>query len=182
MSCYMVDKRLIDGLLTYGLARHAINGPLRWYDPAMYRTEEYERAFQTGEPWGDIAAVEPFRHELTPETAGRVGAMLWAENRRSVDFRYAEEEIEEAYVYEAFPRATGRVLSISAGLAPVPDYELTAIQILDGLDCYEYQACECPDWRFSEAYAFCEALCHRAISALPRTHEAGWWHDRETAW
>lgn len=43
------------------------------------------------------AQASECKRELTSETAGRVGAVLLAENRRSVDHRYDEEESEEPY-------------------------------------------------------------------------------------
>lgn len=154
MSCFEVGSTHIDALLTAGLnvGRY---GPLRWYVPS----DDTEGDYEQGEPWGPeaIKHYQQRRRELTEETAGMVGAMLVAENRRSVDYRYDEAEEEEPYVFNALQ---GR-----------PD----PVVVLKAIACYEYQACETPDWEESEAYAFCQALRHRMIGALPGYDDADGW-------
>src|SRR5262245_4325164 len=71
-------------------------------------------------------------HALTDETATKVGQMLWRENLRSVNYRYQENEPETLYRFVPLP---GR-----------PD----PVKVLKALSCFEYQACETPDWRQSE--------------------------------
>jgi hypothetical protein len=119
MSAYVVDKTHIDAMLTAGLdpAWHRGN-PLRWLDEPEPVTN-----YEQGEAWGPgwIAWTNQHLQRLTDETAGRVGAMLWAENRRSVNHRYVEDEWEEPY---EFGRLRGN---------PEPTIVLMAI------DCYEYQ-------------------------------------------
>lgn len=141
MSAFVVDTTHIHALLTAGLEMGRIqSSPLRWWHPRP-------------DPRAGLA--DP--HELTYETAGRVGAMLLAENMRSVNFRYREDEIEEPY---QFVKLHG---------TPNP------LIVLKALDCYEYQACEHDDWADSEAHAFCEALRHRAIQCLPGYSDAPGW-------
>ena len=41
------------------------------------------------------------------------------------------------------------------------------VKILAAINCYEYQACEHPEWKTSEARDFCEALRDRMIRMLP---------------
>lgn len=161
MSAFEVDKTHLDAMVTAGMVwgmPHRHDGPLRWM-VAPETHPDYERAFQPGEPWGPLASkvYEDCRRELTRETAGRVGAMLAAENRRSVDFRYDEEEIEEPYVYRELEGP------------PCP------VIVLKAISCYEYQSCETPDWPKSEAHAFCRALEQRAISNLPGYRDADAW-------
>jgi hypothetical protein len=143
MSAYMVSPTHIDALLTAGLT-WVRYGPLRWFDGTEPPPDD---AYQPGAPWGPGAAkwIREHSRELTRETAGRVGAMLLAENRRSVDHRYAEEEWEEPYVFNP--------------LRGNPD----PLVVLCALRCYEYQSSEHPDWPKSEAYRFCEALKTAAI-------------------
>ena len=42
-----------------------------------------------------------------------------------------------------------------------------AAKILAAISCYEYQACEHPEWLASEAKAFCDALRMHMIRMLP---------------
>jgi hypothetical protein len=78
------------------------------------------------------------------------GQTLWRENYRSVNYRYREAE-------------------------PTPQYTLTTteaplhpVAVLKALDCYEHQACECPDWVDTTAYAFAQ----RIRSAIYERHPA----------
>jgi len=91
-----------------------------------------------------------------PDGAERVGAMLWAENRASVNSRYDEDQLEPVYTRTIRP----------ATVEPV--------QVLKALDCYKYQSCEHDGWPESEAHAFCDALRHCAIGCLPGYEEAAW--------
>lgn len=149
MSAFMVDKVHIDALVTAGVAwgaPHIHDGPIRWTWPELSEEDEHD-AYERGEPWGP-RAIELYRqrmHELTRDQAGRVGAMLWAENRRSIDHRYNEEELEDPYEFTALPGH--------------PD----PVVVLAAIGCYEYQSCEHPDWHRSEAYAFIQSLRARAI-------------------
>jgi hypothetical protein len=144
MSAYMVGRTHINALLTAGLSWNRY-GPIRWLDTAQGPPAD---AYREGEPWGPgaIRWYNQHRRELTRETAGYVGGMLLAENRRSVDHRYAESELEEVYLFHPL---RGR-----------PD----PLIVLRALQCYEYQSSESPGWPKSEAFRFCEALRHKAIN------------------
>lgn len=157
MSAFMVSTAHIDYLLTGGMSPAVIgrvNGPLRWFDE-----DPDESAYEEGVaiPAGSLTWYEAHRRELTRATAGMVGAMLLAENRRSVDWRYAESDIEEPYLFREVDR-------------PAPD----PVGVLKALSCLEYQSCEHPGWRSSEARRFCDALRDFAIGQLPGYDEAAW--------
>lgn len=166
MSAFVVDKTHIDVLVFAGLSGPRHYGPLRWQWPAL--TEEDERdAYEAGQPWGPraIELAQERDRRLTDETAGRVGAMLWAENVRSVNHRYAEDEWEEVYEYR--------------GLMGQVD----PIIVLNAINCYEYQSCEHPEWERSEAYAFIQALRAKMISRLIPEGSPGWdISDRDVFW
>lgn len=49
---------------------------------------------------------------------------------------------------------------------------LTPVQTLKAISRFEYQACEPPEWEFSEAHAFCRALESEAIRNLPGYDDA----------
>lgn len=143
MSAFIVDVDHIDALITAGLAFGRDLDPVTWYHPAIT---------------DDLTDLADRTHRLTPETAGRVGAMLLAENARSVNHRYDTDEWEEPYVYHAVPGE--------------PD----PVVVLKAIRCLEYQSCEHPEWPESEAFAFCDALRHKAIAHLPG------WHSLSIAW
>lgn len=150
MSAFEVGATHIDALLTAGLDREPNDGPLRWMS-SRYTEQDRNDANAKGQPWG-IRATELYRErirQLTVDTAGQVGAMLVAENRRSVDYRYNETEIEEPYLFRP----------LRGNVKP--------LVVLQAISCFEYQACETPDWEDSEAHAFCVALRGAMIRALP---------------
>lgn len=153
MSAFILSKTHIDVLITAGLRYSSgWRGPLTWYWPAI--DAESDRGNWTSAELQEQARQR--RRSLTRKTAGRVGAVLLAENRRSVDHRYDETEWEEPYVFEQVPGWPDPVI------------------ILKAIACYEYQSCEHPGWRTSEARAFCQALQGRAITLLPGYDEAPW--------
>ena len=153
MSAFVVDKTHIDALLTAGLVWNPGSSKLRWMIGEAEDTD-----YREGQPWGETAiqSYERRVRELSDESAGRVGAMLWAENRLSVNHRYAENEWEAPYIFEHL------------------GIHIDPIAILDGLRCYEYQSCEHPGWETSEAKAFCDSLRANAIHELPRKGERVW--------
>lgn len=132
----MVSKDHIDAMVTAALAAHY--GRLSWY-------------------W------QGTRYEVDYDNADAVGAMLWAENRRSIDYRYDESELEPVYTYERMP-----------GRPPAP-------VVLKATGCYEYQSCETPDWRESQAYALCLALTHEYVSRVEGYDQAPWGIDDRAA-
>ncbi len=166
MSAFMQSKAHIDLLVTAGLVlprRVLQDYRLRWFPPPKPDDTEFLAGFAEGQPWGDLGWYEANRCELTHDTAGRVGAMLWDQNMRSVNFRYAEAELEKPYLFAEIEwvGAPGR------GIDP--------LVVLKAISGYEYQACETPDWRWTEAFAYCESLRDVAIDALPGYRDAAGW-------
>jgi hypothetical protein len=158
MSAFIVGREHIDALLRLGLAPPMI-GPLRWFD---------------GPPQDEWTLSEFQEHSrtLTLESADEVGRMLWAENVRSIHYRYPDTlaggtypgpngfSAEEAFEY------TYPVFGLGRQPSPVEGLKL--------IDCLEYQSCEHPQWRSSEAFQFCDALCGRLINRLPGYALAPW--------
>lgn len=145
MSAFEVDATHIDVMVSAALQR--IHGDrLTWYHGLDAETEPGEALPSRGDYLENLRKA---RREVTPENAGMWGALLVAENRRSVNHRYAEDEIEEPYEFTEY---TGH---------------FDPVKMLGAINCYEYQACEHPGWKTSEARAFCEALRDRMIHALP---------------
>lgn len=154
MSAFMVSIEHIRALVNAGL--NLTYGPLSW-QRALPTTEQLERSHERGMPWSPDAPeiAREIRTVLTPDTAEAVGVMLMAQNRRSMDFRYDETEIEDLYTHE-------------------PSTPRTVVELLKAIDCYEYQACETPDWEVTEAYRFCEALRRELTYHLPGWGQAAW--------
>lgn len=158
MSAFVVDKTHIDALVTAGLSGPRRYGDMRWLWPELSAEDERD-AYEAGQPWGPRAVelAQERTHFLTDETAGRVGAMLWAENRASVNHRYDEDEWEPPY---EFKRLGGTV---------------DPVIVLKAIACYEYQSCEHPDWERSEAHTFVRALEAKMIRSLPGYDDAPGW-------
>lgn len=161
MSAFMVGKDHIDGLLTAGL-EWSRPSRLKWFYPEIGPDDERD-AYARGVPWGPrcIELCEERRRELTLESVGRVGAMLLAENRASVNHRYDEEEWEEPYLFEPLPGISDPVI------------------VLKAIACYRYQSCEHPEWERSEARVFIDALEQKAIVHLPGYDDAPGWEIRD---
>jgi hypothetical protein len=135
MSAFVVSVAHLDALAHAGLAAARSTGDsLRWLDRN-----------------GNIPT-------LTFETAEQTGAMLRAENVRSVNHRYdpAGPGLEPGYAFTRKP------------FKPDP------VVILKALHCYEYQSCETDDWAHSEAARFCIQLRTRMIRRLPGYDSARW--------
>ncbi|HTJ71322.1 MAG TPA: hypothetical protein VL551_27525 [Actinospica sp.] len=104
--------------------------------------------------WDD--PVETGRtHILNQDSADRAGSLLWQENRISVNHRYHDgDEIDVIYTFQR------------QGHSPVV--------VLKLIDCYEYQSCEHPAWKESQAKRLCDQLRKQVISKLPGYDEAPW--------
>jgi hypothetical protein len=145
MSAFEVDKTHIDVLVSYALQRQA-GDTLYWYYRLNTSTAPGEPVPSHGDYMADMARA---RREVNDENAGMWGALLVAENKASVNHRYADDELEEPYEFTQY-----------AGT-------FDPVAVLAALNCYTYQSCEHDGWNDSEANAFCEALQARAICNLP---------------
>jgi hypothetical protein len=155
----MVNETHIHLLVNAGLSYAERGSKLRWMVREL-TAEEKVVSYSPGHPWGPEAneVYGKIVRNLTRENAGYVGAMLLAENRRSVDHRYAEEELEQPYLFQTIPGV------------PNP------VAVLKALDGFEYQACEHPEWWESEAFNFCNALRRAAIRKLPGYEDSNHWY------
>lgn len=152
MSAFEVSDTHIDALVTAAL-QGSHNEPLSWYHGEIPGTLPGEM-LPGGEDY--LTALSRTRREVSRENAGTWGATLLAENRRSVNHRYEEDEIEAPYV---FTEIAGHV---------------NPVAILKAICCYTYQSCEHPEWKTSEARSFCEALREDMIHQLPGYGDAAW--------
>lgn len=134
MSAFVVSQDHIRFLVNAGLSRTIAPHGLTWNG-------------------GWLKRYEPD----TDERAALVGAMLWEENYKSVNYRYRESDAAPRYVHRDEPARS-----------------YNPIHVLKAIACLEYQSCEHPEWEASGARAFCEALRMAAIRALPGYSDAPW--------
>ena len=95
--------------------------------------------------------------------------LLYAQNVRSVSFRYEGEP------RESLPGYCGNEPYEWRALPFTPD----ALKVLKALAGYEYQSCETPDWEQTDAYRLCQALRARLVSMLPGYDEAETWSIKD---
>lgn len=88
----------------------------------------------------------------------RIAQVLYAENVRSVSFRYPGKVLTEGHRYR---------LESYGG-------QMTPIQVIRAAHCLEYQSCECEDWQDTEACAMLVGLVEAAVRALPGYEQAAW--------
>jgi hypothetical protein len=103
---------------------------------------------------------KPDKDELT-----RLGGILQRECALSVTTRYREETRREDLAYT--------LLIGPFKLSPVRQ-QLDAVTALKQVACYEYQACESPNWQHSEARKVCRKIERAIIQALPGYEKAPW--------
>ena len=87
----------------------------------------------------------------------KLGELLVAENYRSVNFRYREQDAPHPYRWAFY-----------SGI-------IDPVQVIKSCNCYDYQACETDDYRDTEAARLVEAIRSKAIrAALPKLEAAKW--------
>jgi hypothetical protein len=153
MSAYVVDKAHISAML-----RAAQALAMRDRTVFMWYTEQK----------GELQLKR-----LTTENADQVGQMLLDENIKSVMYRYEDSEVTD------LPGRTNAEYLVPfkyrmMGRTPTP---VEALKLCHG---FEYQACEHPGWRTSEAHAFVESLIGSASRHVPGYDDAPWeWTDEQ---
>lgn len=111
--------------------------------------------------------------------AQNVARLLARENIRSVTHRYPDSEdghragpcLKDADIEEA--------AAIYAAHFIAKPQRLTPVQVLSLCQCYDYQACECKDWRTTDAELQTERIRNAAIRDLPGYDEADWSFDKQ---
>jgi hypothetical protein len=97
-------------------------------------------------------------HPRDNHRAAEVGQMLWAENGKSINARYLDDD-EHKLVYGTHVPAR---------------CDMDQIQIIKACHCYEYQSCEHGGWEKSEAKVFIDAIIQSITQCLPRYDDAEW--------
>jgi hypothetical protein len=96
----------------------------------------------------------------TPDWDERMAGMLYAENVRSVNHRYADSTPDEPVAF------TWKMLK------DAPD--LTPVEVIKSCQCLGYQSCECDDWNETKAKRLLDRIEAHAISKLPGYDAAPW--------
>ncbi len=94
---------------------------------------------------------------------------LLSENRRSVLYRYSDCTEED------MPGPIGETWELTE--REFDGYVWTAfnpVQVIKAAQCYEYQACETPDYGSSEAHKIIEGIIAAAQYMLPGYEDAKW--------
>lgn len=110
--------------------------------------------------------------------AQNVARLLARENIRSVAHRYPDDGdghrpgpcLKDAEIEEA--------AAIYAAHFIANPQRLTPVQVLSLCAGYGYQACECDDWRTSDAELQIEWIQNEAIRSLPGYEDAEWSFDK----
>lgn len=147
MSAYIVDRHHIDFLV-----RSAVK--VEWLDRSPFRF------------WHDGDMIEVGRQNATD-----FGRMLWAENVKSVAYRYPRDTVSELPGPRPFDANTVRNYMWRENDRLMGWSCIAALKAIDG---YEYQSCEHPEWEGSLAQGFCQALRKRLIGHLPGYDECPW--------
>lgn len=105
---------------------------------------------------------------LRPSRGNWLLALLHAENVRSVRYRYPDApESELPGMHDE-----------SGALLPPGDFwpvhNIDPVLVLKACDCYDYQACETPDYDETPAAALVRAIRRAAIAELPGYDAAPW--------
>jgi hypothetical protein len=159
MSAYMVDKEHVIYMIQAAISRRLAEydgGAIRWY----HNGQSYE-----------------LRCTATAYERASVANMLWRENLRSINHRYPD-------TVENQKNAPGKVSDAEEGYAVRPHdfqnihgahfHNFDPVQVIKAIHCYEYQSCEHPGWKDSQARAFVDALESKAVQALPGYEDAAW--------
>jgi hypothetical protein len=166
MSAFVVSKVHVDLLV-----KTAVRGP-RLPDGAGVCPDWAWTPFSYyAHEWADCETPDDFyagRRDGRWENRHELGAVLVSENVRSVMHRYPDT-LDGA----SLPGPIDAYWEAPYAFED-PGYQLTAVEALSALRCFEYQSCECPDWSKSEAHAFCDALATAVTGYLPGYRAAPW--------
>ena len=86
---------------------------------------------------------------FTDDTAQAIASLLYSQNVRSVNFRYSERTKRTGHVFKSERFS-----------------HLTPADVVCACDCLDYQSCETPNWKGTEAWRALNAIRERAIRAL----------------
>jgi hypothetical protein len=107
------------------------------------------------------------RHDLSRDEWGK---SLWAENMRSVAYRYpndAPDELPGPISFEGEPTVEAYRFTRRR--------DITRIGACKAIDSYSYQSCEHPEWETSLAKACVDQLFRMVVASMPEYDAADTW-------
>jgi hypothetical protein len=109
------------------------------------------------------------RHSWSLVDADELGQLLIAANVESVNYRYNESTPVPAYKFR-------QVSSLNSMLATWGD-------VLRAIDCFEYQACEVPDYHLSLAHIAIDGIRRKVVDRMVSFHypDTDWSWTRDKA-
>lgn len=147
MSAYVVDDHLIDFILTFIESDRQASVLIQSAGDRVYMQDDIKGHWHGVTKW----------HRLS-----QLGQLLIDENYRSVNYRYDDSEAPHRYTFRRHQKAfAARV-------------DRVALQVLRALSCYDYQACESPDYRATDASGVIDSIRAHAISKLSGYEETEW--------
>lgn len=106
------------------------------------------------------------RHYLRPENINETGQMLLDENIKSVSYRYEDSSLTNL---------PGRVdAEYVIPYRHTQQKQFSIIQYIKFVNCLDYQSCEHPDYKDSEAKCFMDALRESLVMCVPGYEESKW--------
>lgn len=170
MSAWIPSVAHIDLMVTHMLKEtDRGGGGLAVYPPDKVDAER--GAYWDMVPDSDLSRYGSFA--VTYLTADLTGRILLRAVVNSVSYRYPRDQITD-------------LPGVIAELPALPDlidgdyrwrqtgWGMEPIAVIKAVHCYQYQACERPDWRGSLAYDLCEGLIQHLIVKVPG-YDAGPW-------
>lgn len=175
MSAWIVSKEHVDLLVTYACrgyrSQYAGDG----------RAAQWIVENPADTPWTEWTHRDA-RHEVdvdgeTVSGPDYLGRLLWTENVRSIHYRYPDTQDGGTYPGP---------LDFSAGEAMgyrhrEHGYVLTPLEAIHACDCLDYQSCEHPEWRTSEAYRALQAIRELAIASIEGDRGPWGWDEASLA-
>ena len=172
MSAYIEPREHIHILIRAGLdgPRGVPIQPGHWSGISWYASDPKEIEYDPAVPGDYFRQLEAIRRTLRCETADATGQMLTDANVASVAHRYPDDTDEtRPGTYD-----DGRGDWTTPYRYARPPYQPTAAEGLKACCGYEYQACEVPHYRDTEAARFIDALRSALIDKVPGYDEAPW--------
>lgn len=167
MSAWVVNKEHIDVLVSLALSGARDERDVRpdhgWRRLSWFEVDPFGPEFESNEPLRTIDR----------DNLDEVGRMLWQENVASVAYRYPDDN------QSSRPGPVSDDIDAEAENYEWTDprYRSTIGEAFQTIGCYEYQSCEHPEWRTSEAKRFCDSLRDHLAAAL---YEGPWGWDAES--
>lgn len=181
MSAFVCDKTHFD-VLVRAAKHYGGQSGFQWWrtDAEGGYAGWYKLDFTLGDDYAG-ERDDDYMHYLTPSQAGQ---LLVSENIASVSYRYSEPGRTGYYGAETAAGMEDDTIETLPGpcdryyMAPYvfadPGYVLTPAEVFKAIDCLDYQSCEHPEWRASEAFAFLDSLRQSACNAVRGYSDSPW--------